>query len=172
VAGITVSGIALPSGEYVSADDGSDVMTDNLRVFEMLVQVETRLWNKLDRALIDKHGIPLAWLVALRVVQASPDSRVQDLAEDLDISPGGASKLADRLVTAGLMQRAADDSDRRVSRLRLTARGRRLVRACSETGEVWLAHRLGDALGPRKVGELQSLLTPLSQAGAAKEGVA
>jgi DNA-binding MarR family transcriptional regulator len=143
-----------------------------VRVFETLVRVETRLWNQLDRALIDKHGIALAWLIALRVVHASPGSRVQDLAEDLDISPGGASKLADRLVTAGLVQRAADDSDRRVSRLRLTARGRRLLRACSETSDVWLAHRLGDALGPDGVGKLESLLVPLSHAGAGKESVA
>jgi DNA-binding MarR family transcriptional regulator len=147
-------------------------MTDNLRVFETLVRVETRLWNQLDRALVDRHGIALAWLFALRVVHVSPDSRVQDLAEELDISPGGASKLADRLVTAGLVQRAADDSDRRVSRLRLTARGRRLLRACSETSDVWLAHRLGDALGPDGVGKLESLLVPLSHAGAGKESVA
>jgi len=147
-------------------------MTENLRIFEGLVRVETRLWNELDRALIDEHGLSLAWLVALRVVHAGPGSRVQDLADDLDISPGGASKLVDRLVTAGLVDRATDDSDRRVSRLRLTSQGRRVVGDGSATSEVWLSERFGATLGPRGAEDLDSLLVALSVPGEAKGGLA
>jgi len=136
-------------------------MTENLQIFEDLVRVETRLWNQLDRAVTTKHGLSMAWLVALRVLAAAPGSRVQDLAETIDISPGGASKLVDRLVAAGLVARAADQSDRRASRLRLTTRGRRVVRDGSATGERWLAERFGAAMNLRDAEELRSLLRSL-----------
>ncbi|WP_211229478.1 MarR family winged helix-turn-helix transcriptional regulator [Nakamurella lactea] len=138
-------------------------MTENLRLFETLVRIETRLWNQLDRALIAEHGFTLGQVVALRLLKAAPGSRVQDLAEALDISPGGASKLADRLVGAGLVDRVVDDTDRRASRLRLNEQGSRVVEAGSATGERWLRDRFGVSLGRHGVGELQSLLTALSE---------
>ena len=103
-------------------------MTENLPLVEQLVRVQTRLWNQLDRALLDQGQVSIAWLMALRVLADAPGRRVQDLAEHIDISPGGASKLVDRLVGAGLVDREPDPEDRRVSRLRLTASGRRVVR--------------------------------------------
>ncbi|HET7278112.1 MAG TPA: MarR family transcriptional regulator [Dermatophilaceae bacterium] len=137
-------------------------MTENLRMFEALVRVETRLWNQLDGTLSDRYGLSLAWLVALRVLQAEPGSRVQDLAEEIDISPGGASKVVDRLVSAGLVERAADDADRRVSRLSLTPRGRRVVQQGSKLSEEWLSERFGQALGPHGTEDLASLLGSLA----------
>ena len=98
-------------------------MTDHLRLFEDLVRLETRLWNQLDVALKDTGGVSLAWLLPLRVLDAAPGSRVLDLAQEIGISPGGASKLVDRLVDAGLVLRAPDETDRRASRLHLMLDG-------------------------------------------------
>ena len=147
-------------------------MTENLVIFEDLVRVETRLWNQLDHVLVDKHELPLAWLFALRVVQAGPGSRVQDLAEALDISPGGASKLADRLVTAGLVARSPDGSDRRVSRLRLTPRGLRVARKGSQTSEQWISQRFAEAKHPTGAEQLGTFLGALQVPRRSKEGVA
>jgi DNA-binding MarR family transcriptional regulator len=127
-------------------------MSENLQIFEQLVKVETRLWNRLDRALSEQCDVTLGQLVALRMLDAAPGSRVQDLAADIDISPGGASKLADRLVAAGLVERAADDQDRRASRLHLTKKGRAVVRDGSRSGEAWLAERFGDAGDTKRLG--------------------
>jgi DNA-binding MarR family transcriptional regulator len=121
-------------------------MTENLQLVEHLVRVQTRLWNQLDRVLLADHQVSMAWLVALRVLQATPGTRVQDLADHIDISPGGASKLVDRLVAAGLVDREIDADDRRVSRLRLTAQGRRAERDGSRRAETWLAGRFGPLL--------------------------
>lgn len=147
-------------------------MVENLPIFETLVRAETRLWNQLDAQLRDRHGLSLASLVALRVLQAAPGSRVQDLAEEIDISPGGASKVVDRLVAAGLVQRAADDADRRVSRLRLTPRGRRAVRQGSTMSEEWLSERFTQALGLRGTDDLASLLGSLAGPSRPRGGVA
>ena len=139
-------------------------MTENLPLVEQLVRVQTRLWNQLDRALLDQGQVSIAWLMALRVLADAPGRRVQDLAEHIDISPGGASKLVDRLVGAGLVDREPDPADRRVSRLRLTASGRRVVRDGSRRAESWLAGRLGAAISDSEGLRLAALLHSLSAA--------
>jgi DNA-binding MarR family transcriptional regulator len=49
-----------------------------------------------------------------------------DLADALVISRGGLTKLVDRLVKAGLIERAFCETDRRVSYAVLTPAGRRM----------------------------------------------
>ncbi len=139
-------------------------MTENLPLVEHLVRVQTRLWNQLDRALQAQGQVSLAWLMALRMLADAPGSRVQDLAEHVDISPGGASKLVDRLVGAGLVDRARDPEDRRVSRLRLTASGRIATDDGSRRAEGWLTGRLGPTISQTHAQRLGTLLDSLSAA--------
>ena len=136
-------------------------MTGRLQLFEDVVRLETRMWNQLDQVLKDEHDLSMAWLLALRVLEAAPGGRVLDLAQDLGISPGGASKLVDRLVGAGLVTRAPDEEDRRASRLHLTPAGGRATRAASATSETWLQRRFDAALGARRTGELAGLVGAL-----------
>lgn len=138
-------------------------MTNHVELFEDLVRVETRLWNALDLELVREHGVALAWVLPLRVLASAPGSRVVDLAADIGISQGGASKLVDRLVGAGLVVRDIDHSDRRASRLRLTPRGRRTARACSRTSEEWLAQRFGDTLGRAATAQLSALVKAMEE---------
>jgi DNA-binding MarR family transcriptional regulator len=136
-------------------------MTEHVDLFEDLVRIETQLWNELDLMLLQAHGVSLAWVFPLRVLARAPGSRVVDLAHDIGISPGGASKLVDRLVSAGLAARDVDAADRRTSRLTLTRQGRRITQACSRTSEEWLAARFGDALGSAGTAELSVLVGAL-----------
>jgi DNA-binding MarR family transcriptional regulator len=50
------------------------------------------------------------------------------LARLMELSPSRASRVVERLARRGLLLRAASDSDRRVSRLRLSTSGRALRR--------------------------------------------
>lgn len=138
------------------------LMTDHLALFEDLVGLETRTWNQLDSQLRTQQGVPLAWFFALRRLAAAPDCRVSDLAEHIDISPGGASKLVDRLVTAGLVHRVVDDRDRRASRLRLTPEGTRVNRACSVSSEQWLTVHFQRMLDDEPLRDFASLLRLLT----------
>ncbi|WP_076262004.1 MarR family winged helix-turn-helix transcriptional regulator [Intrasporangium flavum] len=147
-------------------------MTSHLELFDDLVRVETYLWNDLDRALKIGDHPSLAWLTPLRVLQKAPGSRVHDLAADIGISPGGASKLVDRLVAAGLVSREADEEDRRASRLRLTPEGRRATRAGAAAAARWLADRFDTALGAGPTQDLASLLGRLRAQGSTEEGAA
>jgi MarR family transcriptional regulator, multiple antibiotic resistance protein MarR len=136
-------------------------MTTHLDLFEQLVRAETRLWNQLDRQLASE-GTPLGWFAALRVVAATSGCRVSDLAQVLDISQGGASKLVDRLVAAGLLARTVDPADRRASRLALTREGDADVERCEGIAEEWLGETFRGVRTARR-GELSELFAGLAQ---------
>ncbi|MDJ0336097.1 MarR family transcriptional regulator [Salinibacterium sp. G-O1] len=92
-------------------------------LFADLVGLEIELWGALDARLRAELGLPLSDCEGLRVIAARGNSRVNDLADDLVITVGGASKLADRLERAGLVTRQANPDDRRSSVLQLTDTG-------------------------------------------------
>ena len=60
--------------------------------------------------------------------------KMGDLAEALVITRGGLTKLVDRLIKAGLLERTFCETDRRVSYATLTARGpARCSRRCGRS---------------------------------------
>jgi DNA-binding MarR family transcriptional regulator len=64
---------------------------------------------------------------ALVVVSQSGVASLRELADGLGMHVSTASRLCDRLVAAGLLDRRDDPADRRQLALRLTARGRTVV---------------------------------------------
>ena len=70
---------------------------------------------------------------------------MSDIADRLVLSPGGATKVIDRLEDMGCVERHPDPSDRRATVLELTDRGRSAIeqnRAIIDAGlhEVWAEH--------------------------------
>ncbi|WP_067484433.1 MarR family winged helix-turn-helix transcriptional regulator [Actinomadura hibisca] len=72
--------------------------------------------------------VPPSQLHALETISARPDISVRDLAAELHAIPSSASRLCDRLVAAGLLERLPNDADRRLVALRLTVAGEELMR--------------------------------------------
>jgi DNA-binding MarR family transcriptional regulator len=99
-------------------------MSDPLTIFSDLVRLETELWNELDDRLLAATGGSMATYDAVRLVAATADCRVVDIATGLAITVGGASKLVDRVVEAGLAVRSSNPRDRRSSVVQLTPAGR------------------------------------------------
>ncbi len=82
----------------------------------------------------------------IRAVDAE-EPTVTRLAELLGVSRQAASKLADEMVQRGYLLRATDPEDRRRTRLRLSAKGRRVrerAAAASATIEAELRAAVGD----------------------------
>jgi DNA-binding MarR family transcriptional regulator len=70
------------------------------------------------------------------VLAAEAPRNLSAIAEDLEVHPSNATRLCDRLVRAGLLDRRRSEEDRRQVHLTLTPRGRRLVdRAMSHRRE-------------------------------------
>src|SRR3954465_10061661 len=91
------------------------------------------------------------------------------LAELLGVSRQAASKVADEMVRRGYLLRAADPADRRRTRLRLSAKGRRVRERAAAESEA-IEAELRDTAGERAVAGLRrALLAFVEREGALEE---
>ncbi len=136
-------------------------------LFGELVRLEIELWDAVDARLLADHGLTLGRFLPMQVLARRPGCRVQDIAEELAITVGGASKVVDRIAAAGHCVRRPNPGDRRSSLIELTPAGERVLAAAtaSYTGE--LDRRLGGALGRAEVRDLTATLSRLRKAVAA-----
>jgi DNA-binding MarR family transcriptional regulator len=79
------------------------------------------------RSLASAGDVTLPQFRALVVLSVRPTTTVSDLAAVLDVHPTTATRLIDRLVRKRLVRRTGAVEDRRITHLRLTAAGARLV---------------------------------------------
>lgn len=76
----------------------------------------------------DKTGLSLSHVMILEILQAEGEQRPSDLATVMQITTGGITSLSNRLTEKGLIVKVADQTDRRVSRLAITDRGREVLK--------------------------------------------
>jgi DNA-binding MarR family transcriptional regulator len=96
-----------------------------ITTFGRLVEAQTRLGKELGDALQQQAGVSHAeFEVLLRVSRAEGGQLSMGvLAQQVALSSGGITKLVDRMITAGLLQRVPCPTDRRVSFAELTDQG-------------------------------------------------
>jgi len=94
-----------------------------------LTRTHAAIVQRLQEALASGDFPPLPWYEVLATVAEAPEERMKmgDLAEALVITRGGLTKLVDRLVKAGLLERTFCETDRRVSYATLLPAGRDLL---------------------------------------------
>src|SRR3954449_7879764 len=94
-----------------------------------LARTHAAVSQRLGEALAQGDFPPLPWYEVLVTVAEAPEQRMKmgDLAEALVITRGGLTKLVDRLIKAGLLERTFCETDRRVSYATLMPAGRDLL---------------------------------------------
>lgn len=94
-----------------------------------LTRTHAAITGRLQEALTSAEFPPLPWYEVLATLSEAPDERLKmgDLAEALVITRGGLTKLVDRLIKAGLLERTFCETDRRVSYATLMPAGRDLL---------------------------------------------
>jgi DNA-binding MarR family transcriptional regulator len=94
-----------------------------------LTRTQAAVAQRLQDALAQGEFPPLPWYEVLEAVAEAPGERLKmgDLAEALVMTRGGLTKLVDRLVKAGLLERTYCETDRRVSYATLCPAGRELL---------------------------------------------
>ena len=93
-----------------------------------------RTWRQAaDRALASMGLSASSGWALIQVGRLGDDVRQIDLAHELDISGASMVRLIDQMVGAGLVDRRADEADRRVSRVCLTKRGAALTSTIEAT---------------------------------------
>ena len=99
------------------------------QAWRSLAQTHAAVSGRLQDALAAAELPPLAWFEMLAALAAVDGQRMKmgELAEALVITRGGLTKLVDRLVKAGLIERTFCATDRRVSYAQLLPAGSELL---------------------------------------------
>src|SRR5688500_17252746 len=103
-------------------------VADMSDVFELALSVKavTRQLERLANEAMRPLGLTGAQADALLVIERAAPLSLKELGELLIAESGHPSRLVDRLVAAGLVERRAASDDRRRVELTLTAAGRRV----------------------------------------------
>jgi DNA-binding MarR family transcriptional regulator len=104
----------------------TDLSAKELAAWRGMLQVHSGLIARLDAELEREHGLPLtSYEVLLHLANSDTGTlRMGELADRLFLSRSGLTRLVDRLVKAGLVEREVCESDRRGYFARLTDAGR------------------------------------------------
>jgi DNA-binding MarR family transcriptional regulator len=110
-------------------DRGGPVRSPHGEAWGSLTRTHAAIVQRLQEMLAASDFPPLPWYEVLATVSEAPEERLKmgDLAEALVITRGGLTKLVDRMVKAGLLERTFCDTDRRISYATLTPAGRDLL---------------------------------------------
>jgi DNA-binding MarR family transcriptional regulator len=94
-----------------------------------LTRTHAAIVGRLQEALTQAEFPPLPWYEVLATLAEAPEQRMKmgELADALVITRGGLTKLVDRLVKAGLLERTFCETDRRVSYATLMPAGADLL---------------------------------------------
>ena len=94
-----------------------------------IAQTHAAVTGRLQEALTAAEMPPLPWFEVLATLDRAPEQRLKmgDLAEALVITRGGLTKLVDRLIKAGLLERTFCETDRRVSYATLLPAGDQML---------------------------------------------
>ena len=99
----------------------------------------------------------LPQILSLRLIQKHGSRRIGDLAAHLHLTASAVSRLVDRLVDKGLVDRKEHDLDRRQKSLRITGAGARLLKRIDTAREADLVRSLAD-LDPAIAADLENAL--------------
>jgi MarR family transcriptional regulator, organic hydroperoxide resistance regulator len=142
---------------------GAAVDVELVGLFRDLVRFETELWSRVDARIQHAHGVPLAWLEIMQVVDATKGCRVLDIARALSITVGGASKVVDKVEAAGFCRRQPNPSDGRSNLIELTEPGEGLLESANVTFAAAVAAYVGAGASAGELAQLSVTLRRLRQ---------
>ncbi len=109
--------------------NGSATLDPHREAWISIARTYAAIQGRLQEALTAAELPPLPWFEVLATLDREPEQRMKmgELAEALVITRGGLTKLVDRLIKAGLLERTFCETDRRVSYATLLPAGAELL---------------------------------------------
>jgi DNA-binding MarR family transcriptional regulator len=97
-----------------------------ISTFGRLIEANSALGRQLGRSLEEQSGIPHTWFEVLLRISRADGGQISmgALAQQVALTTGGITRLLDRMIAAGLVQRVRCPTDRRVYFAALTEQGR------------------------------------------------
>lgn len=133
-------------------------------LFSELVRLETELWDAVEARLVADHGLTLPKFEFMQLMSRVPACRVHDIASEISITVGGASKIVDRIEADGLCARRANPGDRRSSIIELTPAGTQMLAKATVSLEDELRRQLGACASDRALVQFTKTITELRSA--------
>jgi len=132
--------------------------------FGSLLGAHATLIRELSAELVARHGLTINDYGTLLLLSRAGDEGMRriDLANDLQLSPSGITRLLDRLEDQGLVGKGACKEDARVSYAILTQTGLEKLRQAAPGHVGDIENRLGSALDEEEIQTLAVLLEKLS----------
>ena len=134
-----------------------------ISTYGRLLETVRRLDRVFHRTITERCGMPGPRFELLLRVARSPDEQlsISALADQLGVTPGGATRLVDRVADDGLVQRRACTDDRRVQFVCLTDAGRARLDEVLRLHREDLAREITDRLDPATRQQLNAILDVL-----------
>lgn len=136
-----------------------------ITTFGRLIEASAGLTQQLGQSLEHEAGISHSWFEVLLRISRSEGGQISmgALAQQVALTTGGITRLVDRMIAAGLVQRVPCPTDRRVSYAALTAAGRTKL-AEATTGHVANLRRAFASFNGADLRTLDALLDRLRAA--------
>jgi DNA-binding MarR family transcriptional regulator len=143
---------------------------------ERLSPEQLEVWRAFDRAhagvarqleadLVQMHRLPLAWYEVLaRLAEADGRRlRMSQLADMVMLSPSGMTRLIDRMINAGLIQRIPAEQDARGTYAALADAGKRRLDEAVGTHESGVRHYLINSLDDDELVQFAAFLHRIAE---------
>ena len=136
-----------------------------ITTYGRVVEVSSGLGQQLGQSLERDVGIPHTWFEVLLRISRAAGGRISmgALAQQIALTSGGITKLLDRMIATGLVERVPCPTDRRVYFATLTAAGRAKL-AEAATLHAANLRRAFAGFTPAELGTLDELLDRLRSA--------
>lgn len=156
-------------------EHGSDALDSRLNDLPVIEPIKAanfpcwlmRIISTVVRAEVDRRMEPLGltqaqWIPVLRLGSGEAQTAA-DLARSTLQTPGAMTRLVDRLVDKGIIERERSSDDRRVVHLRLTAEG---MQAAAQVPDIVKSvnHAALSPLSPEELAQFQGYLRRIYQA--------
>lgn len=103
-----------------------DIQTFSSKMIELMPQC-IRGFSRHEHNYLSRGEITLPQLWTLEYLSRQGEILMSELASLLEISRPAATGLVERMVLQGLVQRTSDQEDRRTVRIKITAKGKKIV---------------------------------------------
>jgi len=143
-----------------------DPRDPRLAAWRSFLRAHARVIRTLEAELDASQDLALTDYDVLVQLAIAPDRRLRmsELADALLLSRSGATRLVDRLVRQGLVERVVCDTDRRGQWASLTDDGHARLRDATPTHLGGVAEHFLDRLSNDDLAALQRMLEPIAEA--------
>ncbi|HET9415935.1 MAG TPA: MarR family transcriptional regulator [Candidatus Limnocylindria bacterium] len=136
-----------------------------LGAWRAFLRAHARVIRTLERELQDEERLALTdYDVLVQLANAGENRlRMSELADGLLLSRSGATRLVDRLVAEGLIERVMCDTDRRGQWASLTDAGLERLRSATPAHLRGVAEHFLDRLSADDIAALERMLRPITE---------